>query len=122
MTASTAHLKGFFYRRRLQTAIFDVPVLEVVRNPSRGSLVPLEREDIVVISDLDLIALFPSPSPISPHHGISGFLRRVFRIYQNGLMNMSGFVLPFNNDLRDVSGFQFKHAFPINYQGVIGSA
>jgi hypothetical protein len=105
VAAGTAHFKGFFWRRFLQATIFFVPVLEVVRNPSRGSLVPLEGEDIVIVPDLDLIALFPSPSPISPHHDISGLFRRVFCIDQGGLMNVSGSILQFDNDLRNVSGF-----------------
>jgi hypothetical protein len=71
MAARTAHFKGFFYRRCLQTAIFFVPVLEVVGNPSRGGLVPLKGEDIMIVPHLDLIALFPAPSPVSPHHSIS---------------------------------------------------
>jgi hypothetical protein len=78
MAACAAHFKRFFYRRYLQTAIFFVPVLEVVGNPSRGSLVPLKGEDIMVVPDLDLIALFPPPSPICPYHIISDLLGRVF--------------------------------------------
>jgi hypothetical protein len=46
MAACTAHFKRFFYSRCLQATIFFVPVLEVVRNPSRGGLVPLKGEYI----------------------------------------------------------------------------
>src|SRR4030043_1502812 len=71
MTACTAHFKRFFYCGYLQATIFLVPVLGFVRHPSRGSLVPLKGEDIMVVSNLDLVALFPAPSPVSPRHGIS---------------------------------------------------
>jgi hypothetical protein len=37
-------------------------------------------------------------------------------------MNVSGAILQSNDDLRDVSGFQFKRALPIDHQGIIGSA
>ena len=32
------------------------------------------------------------------------------------------FILQFDNDLRDVSGFQFNHALPIDDQCIIGAA
>lgn len=36
-------------------------------------------------------------------------------------MNVSGPIFQLDNDLRDVSGFQFDHALPIDHQCVIGA-
>jgi hypothetical protein len=81
VTASATHFKGFFDSRYLQATILFIPVLEVIRNPTGGRLVPLEWENVMVISNLDLIALFPAPSPISPHYVINDLFRRVLCIY-----------------------------------------
>jgi hypothetical protein len=81
MAACATHFKGFFNGRYLQASIFFVPVLKVIGDPSRGGLVPLKGEDIMIVPDFDLIPLFPAPSPIGPHHVISDLFRRVFRIY-----------------------------------------
>jgi hypothetical protein len=56
--------------------------LEVMRvNPPGGRLVPLEGEDVVMISNLDVVGLFPSPPPIRLYNGIRGLFRRVFCVY-----------------------------------------
>jgi hypothetical protein len=81
MTTGTAHFKGLFCRRFLESTILFVPVLEIIRNPPRGGLVPLEGKDKVIVADLDLIALFPSPPPISSHDGISDLFGRVLCIH-----------------------------------------
>jgi hypothetical protein len=81
MATCATHFKGFFYGRCLQASIFFVPVLKVVGNPSRGGLVPLKGEDIMIVPNFDLIALFPAPSPISPHDVVSDLLGRVSCIH-----------------------------------------
>jgi hypothetical protein len=81
MAACTAHIKGFLYRGFFETPILMIPILQIIGNLPRGRLVPLEWENVMVISNLDLIALFPTPSPISPHYVINDLFRRVHYIY-----------------------------------------
>ncbi len=81
MTARAAHLKRFFNGGCLEAAVFLVPVLTVVWNPSRGRLVPLKGEDIMVVPDLDLVTLFPAPSSERPRHVVSDFFGEVFPIH-----------------------------------------
>ena len=81
MAARAAHFEGFLHRRLFKTAIHIVPILQVIRNPAGGRLVPLEWENVMVISNLDLIALFPAPSAVSPHYAINDLFRRVLCIY-----------------------------------------
>jgi hypothetical protein len=62
VAACTAHFKRFLDRGLFETSVLIVPTLQVIGNPSRGSLVPLKWEDVMVISDFDLIELSPAPS------------------------------------------------------------
>jgi len=80
MAARAAHFEGFLHRRLFETAVLIVPILQVIGNPAGSRLVPLERENVMMISNPDLIALLPAPSPIRPHHIIGGLFRRVFCI------------------------------------------
>jgi hypothetical protein len=61
MAASTAHFKRFLDRGLFETSVLIVPTLQVIGNPSGGCLVPLKWENVMVISDLDLIELSPAP-------------------------------------------------------------
>ena len=63
MATRTTHFERFFNSRGLQTTIFSIPVLEVKGYPTRGRLVPLKWEKVMVISYLDLVELSPAPSP-----------------------------------------------------------
>src|SRR5271157_753763 len=66
MATRTAHIKGFLHGRLSETPVHIIPILKIIRNPARGRLVPLEWEDVVPISNLDFVALFPAPSPKGP--------------------------------------------------------
>jgi hypothetical protein len=55
MAACTAHFKRFLDRGLFETSFLIVPTLQVIGNPSGGRLVPLKWEDVMVISNLDLI-------------------------------------------------------------------
>jgi hypothetical protein len=81
MASGTAHFEGFFNSGYLQATILSIPVLEVIGNPSGSCLVPLEGENVMMISDLDLVALFPAPSSISPHHIVRNLFGGVFCIH-----------------------------------------
>jgi hypothetical protein len=63
MAACTAHFKRFLDRGLFETSFLIVPTLQVIGNPSGGRLVPLKWEDVMVISNFDLIELSPAPSP-----------------------------------------------------------
>jgi hypothetical protein len=81
MATCTAHIKGFLYRGFFETPILMIPILQIIGNPPRSRLIPLEWENVMMISNLDLIALFPTPSPKSPRQVIGDLLRKVFCIH-----------------------------------------
>jgi hypothetical protein len=80
VAARAAHFEGFLHSGLFETAVLIVPILQVIGNPPGGRLVPLERENVMLIPNPDLIALLPAPPPISPDHIVGGLFRRVFRI------------------------------------------
>jgi hypothetical protein len=106
MAPGTAHFKGLGYGRLLEGAVLLVPVLKVVRDPSRCGLVPLKRKDVVMVSGLHLIPLLPAPATVSSDHPIGHFFGRVFRIHQGRQMDVFRFSIELDNDLRNVSGLQ----------------
>src|SRR4030042_1036899 len=81
VAACATHFKGFIHRGLCEASVFVIPKLEVVRNPPGGSLVPLDGKNVMVVPDFYLITLFPTPSPISPHHRISDLFRGILCVY-----------------------------------------
>jgi hypothetical protein len=81
MAACTAHFKGFLDRGLFETSVLVVPTLQVIGNPSGGRLVPLKWEDVMIISNLDLIELSPTPSSQSPRYRISDLLKGFFSFH-----------------------------------------
>jgi hypothetical protein len=81
MATRTAHIKRFLHGRLFESSVLVVPILEIIGNPTGSGLVPLDWENVITISNLNLIPLFPTPSPESPRYVVSDLLGKVFCIH-----------------------------------------
>jgi hypothetical protein len=61
----------------LDTAVFVIPVLKVVRDPSGGGLIPLVGQDVMVVPNLHQVTLLSPPTAIGPYDLIPLLHRRV---------------------------------------------
>jgi hypothetical protein len=120
MATCTAHFKGFVLSRLLQTSVFIVPILCVIGDPSRGELIPLDRKDEVVASNLNLVSLLPAPSSVGPDDIIRNFLGRVLGVQKNHSINLVRRFAQSKSEFRDISGLQLERSLPMNHHRVLG--